>query len=121
MSERKTKKTETMPTEHPARIPLEPVAEVTFQITDPFPHDFFPNVTRDPVSGGLFVALDRPFPAGTRLNLSFDTGTRRINSLAEVCWGHKVHNGSTPETTVRLIDIAPEDRDLLDFHIRWKK
>lgn len=105
--------------------PIEPRPEtaltLSFRATDPIPYNFFPGISRDPATGGLFVALDRPFPIGTRLNLSFLTESRRVESIAEVCWSHKIYNGSTPETKVRLVDIDPEDRDLIEFYIREKK
>lgn len=95
--------------------------DISFTATEPSPHNFFPGITRDPATNGLFLATDRPLPAGTRLHLSFITETRRVESHAEVCWQHKSGNGATPEAKLRLLDITAEDRDLIEFYIREKK
>ena len=93
--------------------------DLSFRATDPAPHNFFPGITRDPKNDGFFVAVDRPLPAGTRLHVSFITETRKVEGHAEVCWQHR--DGTTPEAKVKLIDIAPDDRDLIEFYIREKK
>ena len=106
------------PAEQPAPRP-EPETDLSFRVTEPLPYNFFPDITREPSGDALFLAVDRPLSAGERLHLSFITKTRRVESIAEVCWSHR--SCPAPEAKVRLIEISPDDRDLIELYIREKK
>ena len=92
---------------------------LSFDTTEPAPHNFYAGITRDPRTNSLFVTTDRPLPAGATLRVSFITDTKKVEGHAEVCWQHR--DGATPEAKLSLLDIAPEDRDLIEFYIREKK
>ncbi len=99
-------------------LPL-PGPELSFRATEPAPHNFYAGITRDPRTNALFLTTDRPLPAGVTLRVSFLTETKKVEGHAEVCWQHR--DGAAPEAKLSLLDIAPDDRDLIEFYIREKK
>lgn len=112
-----TKKEQTKP-ELGMNISL-PESELSFRATEPAPHNFFPGITRDSRTNALFLTTDKPLPAGATLRVSFLTETKTVEGHAEVCWQHR--DGTAPEAKLNLLDIAPDDRDLIEFYIREKK
>ncbi len=82
-------------------------------------------MTKNVGGGGLCVFTDQVLPPGTRLQVAMTLPGREqpVHFIAEVVWSEpyevigKTQRTRSVESGVRLVEIAPQDREALMQHV----
>jgi len=94
--------------------------EVSFEVSEEGPHNFYTGITQDISQGGIFLATHRILPKGTRIHLAFTLQGREISAEAEVVWTRTreaAGPGLEPGMGMRFIDLKKEDEEFIAAYV----
>lgn len=97
------------------RIDIE--LEVSFEVVEGGPHNFYTGITQDLSHGGIFLGTHQTLPIGHKMHLTFILAEREIKAYAEVVWLRESNTtaaGIQPGMGLRFIDITEEDRKFIE-------
>lgn len=96
------------------RVPLEII--IDYSTLDGFFKDYAQNISL----GGIFLRTDNPFPAGTKVNLSFSLPGYNglIETKGEVIWVVKKDDSEegrgSPGMGIKFEDLSLESKQIID-------
>ncbi|HOW52243.1 MAG TPA: PilZ domain-containing protein [bacterium] len=97
------------------RIDIE--LEVSFEVVEGGPHNFYTGITQDISHGGIFLGTHQTMPLGHKMQLTFILEGREIAARAEVVWVREpdmTASGIQPGMGLRFIEIAEADRKFIE-------
>jgi uncharacterized protein (TIGR02266 family) len=119
----KREKDDVIYTRSAKRVDIE--LEVSFEIAEGGPHDFYTGITQDLSHGGIFVGTHRIVPIGAKMQLTFILDGREITAAAEVTWLRDpttaASAGTEPGMGLRFISIAEEDREFIEAYVAQRE
>ncbi len=97
------------------RIDIE--LEVSFEVVEGGPHNFYTGITQDISHGGIFLGTHQTMPIGHKMHLTFILEGREIAAHAEVVWLRESETataGIQPGMGLRFTEIAEADRKFIE-------
>jgi len=99
---------------------VEAELEVSFEVSEGGPHNFYTGITQDLSQGGIFLATHRILPIGSRIRVAFALLGREISAEAEVVWTRS-REASGPEVEpgmgMRFVALAKEDGEFIAAYV----
>ncbi len=94
--------------------------EVSFEVSEGGPHNFYTGITQDISQGGVFLATHRVLPVGSKLRITFTLQGREITADAEVVWTRTLEAigpGVEPGMGMKFVNISKEDEAFIAAYV----